>query len=246
MPPGRNGVARATNDRKDYALAGLLVSVRSAEEARAAHEGGASVIDVKEPTLGPLGRASVEVWRAVRSSVPASVPVSVALGELIEWVDPPKPDAWSGLAYRKLGLAGAGPDWSGRWAAIRGRSSGPSWVAVVYSDWTRAASPSPAAILDEALAIPECVGLLVDTWDKSQPGGLDLTWAPVFERARSAGRLVALAGRLDLDAIRRLAPLRPDLFAVRGAACLGGDRLATVDRDRVAALVEAAASAPLS
>ena len=92
-------------------------------------------------------------------------------------------------------------------------------------------------MLDVALAVESCRGLLIDTWDKSRPGGLDLSWAPIVERARGAGRLVALAGRLDLDAIRRLAPLRPDLFAVRGAACLGGDRLATVDRGRVAELV---------
>lgn len=226
---------------RDRALAGLLVSVRSAEEARGAHEGGATVIDIKEPTRGPLGRASVKVWRAVRSTVPTGVPVSVALGELTDWANPPTPGEWTGLAYRKVGLARSGPDWSDRWATIRRRSPGPPWVAVAYSDWTTAESPSPDAILDEALAIPECVGLLVDTWDKSRPGGLDLSWAPVVERARSAGRLVALAGRLDLDAIRRLAPLRPDLFAVRGAACTGGDRLAKVDRDRVAGLVRAAA-----
>ena len=35
----------------------LLVSVRSAAEAEAALTGGASVIDVKEPTRGALGRA---------------------------------------------------------------------------------------------------------------------------------------------------------------------------------------------
>ena len=38
----------------------LLVSVRSAEEARAALEGGAALIDVKEPSRGSLGSASVE------------------------------------------------------------------------------------------------------------------------------------------------------------------------------------------
>ena len=50
---------------------------------------------------------------------------------------------------------------------------------------------------------------------------------------------MALAGGLDAAAIARLAPLRPDLFAVRGAACRHGDRLAAVDPDRVALLVRA-------
>ena len=61
---------------------GLLVSVRSAPEARAACRGGATVIDVKEPARGPLGRADAPTWRAVRAVVPEAVPVSVALGEL--------------------------------------------------------------------------------------------------------------------------------------------------------------------
>ncbi|GIS63269.1 MAG: hypothetical protein CM1200mP2_54940 [Planctomycetaceae bacterium] len=36
---------------------GLLVSVRSGQEARAAIEGGCAVLDVKEPAHGPLGMA---------------------------------------------------------------------------------------------------------------------------------------------------------------------------------------------
>ena len=40
-------------------MSGLLVSVRNVEEALAALEGGASLIDVKEPSRGPLGRAAL-------------------------------------------------------------------------------------------------------------------------------------------------------------------------------------------
>lgn len=223
-------------------MAGLLVSVRSAGEARAAVEGGATVIDVKDPARGPLGRASREVWRSVRAAVPDGLPVSVALGELAECNgDQPSCDG-HGLAYRKLGLAGSGPDWADRWAQIRARSPGPPWIAVAYADWREAGAPEPDEVLDVALAIPECVGLLVDTWDKSRPAPLDLPWSPIVARAKAAGRLVALAGRLDLDAIRRLAPLRPDLFAVRGAACSGGDRNGAIDAGRVARLARLVAS----
>src|SRR6516162_4075910 len=98
-------------------MAGLLVSVRSAEEARAAVEGGATVVDVKEPDRGPLGRASGETWRAVLEMVPPSIPVSVALGELGEWQG--GLGSLEGIAFRKLGLSGAGADWRGRWAEIR-------------------------------------------------------------------------------------------------------------------------------
>ena len=93
-------------------MASLLVSVRSASEALAALEGGAAVIDVKEPDRGPLGRADASVWSEVRAAVPYGTPVSVALGELTEWVDG-RPQAergrLRGFAFRKVGLAGAGP-----------------------------------------------------------------------------------------------------------------------------------------
>ena len=65
----------------------LLVSVRSAAEAEAALSGGASVIDVKEPTRGALGRADDAVIADVvrspagRRSAPPSA--SCATGRAI-------------------------------------------------------------------------------------------------------------------------------------------------------------------
>lgn len=217
------------------------MSVRSAAEAVAAVEGGATVVDVKEPTLGPLGPATPESWAQVRAVVPARIPVSVALGELADRRDEPPPPAsdFAGVSFRKLGLAGAGDDWQAGWRRVRARwGPGPAWVAVAYADWRTASAPDPDAVLDHALTIPECLGVLVDTWDKSAASPLDSSWADWVARAREGGRFVALAGRLDLMAIRRLAPLAPDLFAVRGAACPGGDRGGRVDASLVARLVE--------
>src|SRR3954454_6660925 len=99
-----------TQSRRGWELmimTGLLVSVRSADEARAAVAGGATIVDVKEPDRGPLGCAGAATWRAVRRVVPATVPVSVALGELGDWEEQAIPSTadWAGLAYRKVGLA---------------------------------------------------------------------------------------------------------------------------------------------
>jgi uncharacterized protein (UPF0264 family) len=229
-------------------LAGLLVSVRSADEAEAAVAGGASVVDVKEPTRGPLGCAEPRVWQEVRAVVPRALPVSVALGELGEWLGcaprrPDGPEAFAAIAYRKLGLAHAGVGWEDEWAALRRRlGPGPPWIAVVYADWKGAGAPHPDAVREAALATADCAGILIDTWDKSQPSPLadDATWRRWFAAVRrQRPLLIAVAGGLDRQAIVRLAPLRPDLFAVRGAACIGGDRRGTIDGSRVAGLVEA-------
>ncbi len=225
-------------------MAKLLVSVRSVDEARAALEGGAAVIDVKEPGRGPLGRADVDVWQSVRQAVAEAAPVSVALGELREWTGAGvvlERSVFSGLAFRKLGLSEAGPDWRECWSALRRAwGPGPSWVAVVYADWPEARAPHPDAVLDAALAVDDCTGVLIDTWDKSRPSPVDRSWASWLARARGGGRFIALAGGLGEADILRLAPLAPDLFAVRGAACRRGDRRAPIDRDRVARLVRAA------
>lgn len=220
-------------------MAGLLVSVRSAAEARAAAEGGASIIDVKEPDLGPLGRASASTWRLVQAAVPPGLAVSVALGELRDWSA--GGEAVEGLAFRKIGLAGSGrdPTWRLKWAEVR-RAEGPgaSWVAVAYADWRRAEAPPPDEVLDAAIEADDCSGVLVDTWDKSRPSPLDASpiWREWVRKARRAGQLVALAGGLDAAKIARLAPLEPDWFAVRGAACAGSDRRGVVLAERVAGL----------
>ena len=211
--------------------------------------GGAAIIDVKEPSRGPLGRANCSVWREVREAVPASIPVSVALGEISEWVGAAPADLMStpcpGIGFFKLGLAGARPDWFDRWTAIRRQISEPrvlaaAWVAVVYVDWERASAPDPDAILAHALELDECRGVLLDTWDKSQRTMIDGTWNHRIAQVRKSGRLVALAGSLDERAIAQLAKLEPDYFAVRSAACVNGDRLAAIDSGRVARLVAAA------
>ncbi|MEO6808224.1 MAG: (5-formylfuran-3-yl)methyl phosphate synthase [Isosphaeraceae bacterium] len=223
-------------------MAGLLVSVRSADEARAALAGGATVIDVKEPSRGPLGRAAPEVWASVRQIVPTTVPVSVALGELPEWrsFDPPDPSIFAGLAYRKLGLAGTRTDWAREWADLRQRwGSGPAWVAVAYTDWQRARAPTPDAVLIEAIA-DRCAGILLDTFDKARPSPINSSLLPWMRRAQSSGLFVALAGGLDVASIALLRPLQPDLFAVRGAACSQGNRVASINADRVVLLARAA------
>lgn len=232
-------------------MAKLLVSVRSEAEARAALAGGAAIIDVKEPSRGSLGMAPCFTWRKVRDALPFTVTVSVALGDLMDWTGPDRTripaESWSGIGLRKVGLAGGGLGWRERWQSLRELLSpdatvlkAPGWVAVIYLDWQIAGAPDPLSVIDEAAAIRDCPGILFDTWDKSRRVDFDPLVGKWIRRAKESGRFVALAGSLDEALIRRFGPLEPDIFAVRGAACRGGDRNAWVDPERVARLVEAA------
>jgi len=219
----------------------LLVSVRSAAEARAALAGGAALIDVKEPRRGSLGRADDETIAAVVRGVAGRRPVSAALGELTEQ----RPAPACPLAYVKWGLAGCRDqsDWAGeltRAADLLPPGCRP--VAVAYADWKRAQAPPPEEVLTLAAQL-RLGALLIDTWQKD--GSTLLDWLPVGEigclgeRCRTAGVPLALAGSLGLAEIRTLLPLQPDWFAVRGAVCRGRQRGAAIEEDKVRELAEA-------
>lgn len=201
--------------------------------------GGATLIDIKEPGNGPLGRADRSVWSAVEAILPSHVPLSLALGELGE-ADSLERSLPDRVSYAKLGLASAGAGWIRKWNEIRSRLQSPhvNWVAVAYSDWERADAPNPGEVLDAAIADDDCGVILVDTFQKSGASRLDLTWRPWVEKARAGGLKVALAGGLTREAIDRLRCLDPDWFAVRGSACKDGDRIGEIDRDQVAQLVQ--------
>lgn len=224
----------------------LLVSVRSAMEAEAALRGGAALIDVKEPARGSLGRADDKVVADVVRTVAGRRPVSAALGEWRDGCGGKLPSVAGQLSYVKWGLAGCeGGDWQGELteAIRRLHEERPSCKAVMvaYADRQRAESPRPEEVC--AFAIERAAGaLLLDTWHKD--GSTLLDWlsldaiAPFCRRCRDAGLPIALAGSLGLAEIRALLPMRPDWFAVRGAACQQGQREAAIEEDKVRQLVE--------
>jgi uncharacterized protein (UPF0264 family) len=217
-------------------MTGLLVSVRDVTEAEVAVAGGATLIDVKEPARGSLGRADPGTLRAVIAAVAGRRPVSAALGELGEPDDGPPPE---GLAYAKWGLAGwrEREGWRQRLAeAVLALPPGCRPVAVAYADWRRTSSPEPADVC--AFACASGFGaFLLDTWGKD--GGTLLDWLArdeilrLTQKCRRAGVRVALAGSLGMSEIAELLPLAPDWFAVRGAVCRGGRREQVIDGDRI-------------
>lgn len=225
-------------------MAELLVSVRCLQEARAALAGGASVIDVKEPLRGSLGRADGPTIAAVVRSVAGRRTVSAALGELLD--DSPCFPA-AGLSFVKWGLAGCGgrADWPRALlrAMARLREADPSCqaVAVAYADWRRADSPRPEEVC--AFACDHgCGAFLLDTWRKDGTTLLDYLPLSDVERlcqtCRNGNVRIALAGSLGTAQIRLLRATAPDWFAVRGAVCRGGRREQVIDEDAVRRLVQ--------
>jgi hypothetical protein len=214
----------------------LLVSVREPGEVEAALDGGADIIDVKDPARGALGAADAATLVQVLERVPATIPFSAALG------DPRNAASAAGLVgelpvpprlattFVKLGVAGVESALAAEGMlraavdAARRHPARPRVIAVAYAD----AEPNGldlgaiAALAQRAGAL----GVLVDTLRKDGGSLLD-SLPPAQLRAWIADAhhlslLVALAGSLDRAELELVGSCGADVVGVRGAACEGG------------------------
>jgi (5-formylfuran-3-yl)methyl phosphate synthase len=223
----------------------LLVSVSSPDEAQSALDGGADIIDAKDPSQGPLGAVAEPGVRSIAALVRGRRPCTAALGDAgdesgIE--DMARRWGAAGASFVKVGFAGARTaprviDLVA--AAVRGAAAGNSRViAVAYADHAGAAS-LPIDLIVDAASRGGAAGVLIDTADKAGPGLCDLltpqNLASLVHRLREMGLFAALAGRLrphDLPIVRDAGA---DIAGVRGAACAHG-RQGPVIASRVRAL----------
>ena len=234
----------------------LLVSVSSAAEALAAIEGGADIIDAKNPRAGALGPVTLGELAAIRGVVGPAYVLTAALGDATapgigdrasgygtaaaEIESLAHAYAAAGAALVKIGCADdAGWARAALAAAVRGAAeAGAGVIAVAYADAGRAAAVTFETVIDVACAAG-ARGVLVDTANKSGPGLTSLVrperLAAWVMRARQAGLLAAVAGRLSSADMPAAAASGADVVGVRGAACEEG-RLGRVTAQRVAAL----------
>ena len=208
------------------------MSVRSGTEARAALEGGADLIDCKDPDAGALGPVSPSVFREITLTVDHRRPITAAMGDATSVRDIEADAAMfarGGSSLVKLGFAGVGTSERAirlLEAAVSGAAPGACGVvAVAYADYEHVGSFSPTEVLAAARRAG-AAGLLIDTADKQGPGLTGLatrtTLRRWIDRAHDDGLLLALAGKIseaDLDVI---GDLGADVVGVRGSACEGG------------------------
>lgn len=224
----------------------LLVSVRDVDEAKVAMDAGADVIDVKEPIRGSLGAADSKTIAEIIRVVRGRVPVSVALSELMELPSAPEL-LQSNPTFAKVGLAGCASlaDWRHRWELLLcGFPDTTSPVAVVYADESKAKSPTASEIIEHATQL-QCAAVLVDTWDKTA-GPLTAHWS--FDRicsfvldVQSRGMKAVIGGGLIASSLSQIVMAKPDLIAVRGAAC-AGERTGIIAREKILQLKQQLAS----
>jgi uncharacterized protein (UPF0264 family) len=227
----------------------LLVSVRSALEVAPALEGGAEIIDAKDPANGSLGPVSQATLLAIARRVPDQRGLSIALGDFTDLtqvrnaIERSRPGARAGETFVKLGFAGLRSAASigsllAEAVKLSGVAPGVRVVAVAYADHVRAGAAPPNDLAHIA-SDTGAAGILLDTFIKDGRGLL--SWLTRSEldgwvaQIREKELLVALAGSLRGHSFEAACAAQPDIVGVRGAACVGG-RSGRVDRDRVRGL----------
>jgi uncharacterized protein (UPF0264 family) len=213
----------------------LLVSIANSVEARHALDGGADLIDAKDPSAGALGAVPIETLRQIHALVAGQRVVTAALGDAEdeESVERAAFDYGSvGVGFVKVGFAGT-TDLARVErliaAAVRSvRATGlyhGGVVAVAYADTGGTTSVEPTSLMDVA-ARAGATGVLLDTERKDGPGLLHLVSTVALEswvtRAHAAGLIVALAGKLSAENLPVICDTGADIVGVRGAACEQG------------------------
>jgi uncharacterized protein (UPF0264 family) len=226
----------------------LLVSVANSMEARHAVEGGADLIDAKDPLAGALGAVSLDTLREIHDAVSARRVVSAALGDASDegLIERSAFDyGRTGVGFVKVGFAGTRDPFRVERllrAAVGGVEAtgleNCGVVAVAYADSGGTTSVEPTRLVDIAARVG-AAGVLLDTAHKDGPGLLRLvsigTLRSWVARSHGAGLTVALAGKLTAEDLPRIFETGADIVGVRGAACEHG-RSSRVVAERVRAL----------
>lgn len=213
-------------------ITGMLASVTSVAEAKLALDGGADIVDLKDPVSGALGALPLNVVRNVTKWVAGRTPVSATVGDL---VNPNRDKLLSavqglvdvGIDYVKVGFF-AGQDVPAYLAVMSDCAQrGVPIIAVLFADvgWP----PGMVA----RLAAQGVTGVMLDTACKNGQSLLDHSTerelAAFVRDAESRKLVTGLAGSLrDVD-VNRLLPLKPDYLGFRGALCDGRNRRLGLD-----------------
>lgn len=215
----------------------LLISPINTDEALEAVEGGADIIDVKNPKEGSLGASFPWIIKSVREMTPKDMLVSATLGDV-----PYKPGTVSlaamgalvsGADYIKVGLYGtknydeALEVMENVVRTVRENSSDAVVVASGYADAHRVGAIDPMEIPKVAAEAGADLAM-VDTAVKDGKTLFDFMDINDLQKfvneIHDYGLKSALAGSVKKDQLKPLYDINCDVVGVRGAACIGGDR----------------------
>jgi len=215
----------------------LLISPINTEEAREAIEGGADIVDVKNPKEGSLGANFPWVIKSISELTPEGMYVSATLGDV-----PYKPGTVSlaaagavvsGADYIKVGLYGtknyeeALEVMENVVKTVKDSNEDAVVVAAGYADAHRVGAVDPMEIPRVAADAGADLAM-VDTAVKDGKTLFDFMDEEALTKfndiTHDYGLESALAGSVKKEQLEMLYDIGCDVVGIRGAACVGGDR----------------------
>lgn len=217
-------------------MTAMLASVRSVDEALLALDGGADIIDLKDPARGALGALDARTARDIVTALAGRVPSSATIGDLPfmmprELLQAASATAATGVNLVKAGLFPAATQIECIRALAPLAQSTPL-VAVLFADL------EPDYTVIETLAACGFAGVMLDTARKSSGPLLhhrdSNALAEFVRRAHDSGLFAGLAGSLREESVAPLLALEPDYLGFRGALCAAGQRSTALDANAFA------------
>ena len=222
----------------------LMISVVSTDEARQALQGGAKILDIKNPAEGSLGAQSPGLIREISRLFAAEAEISAAIGDM--------PNLPGTAALAALGAAACGADYVK--VGLHGTRSETEAVtllrevrravlgfhtvviAALYADFQRAGTLNPEC-LPHIAAEAGVHGCLLDTaikdgrvlFDFQEPYALRL----LAQQAHASGLSFGLAGALREQDLSLANDLGADVVGLRTAACRNNQRNGPLEATRV-------------
>lgn len=223
----------------------LLVSPKNRREIVEALEGGADIIDIKNPAEGSLGANFPPLIKYARRII-KNKELSVTIGDV--------PFLPGTVALATLGAASCGADYikigllgpKNRKQAIfllkkaveAAKDYDTKIIGACYADFERAETMTPL-LLPQVASEAGCFGCMIDTYIKDGKRLFDFLSYDFLEKfvgeAHRKGLLSALAGSLGENDMKKIKTLGAEVVGVRGAVCLGG-RNGIIKRELVAKL----------
>jgi uncharacterized protein (UPF0264 family) len=216
----------------------LLISPKNKTEAIEAIKGGADIIDIKNPSEGPLGANFPWIIKEILKLVPKNVETSCTIGEM-----PKLPGSISlaargaastGVNYIKAGLSGLKkPEeainlMTNVVKAVKNYNSEIKVVITGYADAEKIGSINPLLIPIIAANVSADVSM-IDTALKNGKSIFDfLDTDQIRNFVETSHKLklkTALAGSIKIDDLKKIPLLEADIVGIRGAACTNNDRL---------------------
>jgi len=223
-------------------MTGMLASVRNLDEAKLVYQGGADIIDLKEPNDGALGAAPLHEIHHVVDDLWEKCVISATIGDLpadyARINEKVSLTAETGVDYVKVGMFSDRHIETCLPNLIHCTNKGISIIAVFFADMEFDVDFALRVASDARLK-----GVMLDTAKKNSGGLLihqNIMQLEYFvNRAKHHDLLTGLAGSLAQEDIPQLLKAAPDYIGFRTALCDNKVRAGSLNKHAIQSVRQA-------